>query len=67
MNIFKHPKEVCMTYLEHFCLSMEMAYLLCVGSMKAVVHAIYPDICVTSTTDTVATIQERLRTAGCRD
>ena len=65
MKLFQHPTQVCMTYLEHFCFSMEMAYVLCSGSFKAVVHAFYPDLYVTSTTDTVNSIKRRLKMVGC--
>jgi|UniRef100_A0A6C0ESN4 hypothetical protein len=66
MEFFKHPKQVCMTYFEHFCFSMEMAYILGLGSLKAVIHAIYPDFYITSTTDAIDYIQKRLKTVGCR-
>ena len=49
MEFFKHPKQVCMTYFEHFCFSMEMAYILGLGSLKAVIHAIYPSESIRAT------------------
>jgi len=64
--IFEHPQKVCMTYVEHFKLSSEMAYVLGIGSIKAIIHAIYPDAFVTSTTDTINYIQKRLSESGCR-
>jgi len=64
--LFEHPKKVCMTYMEHFKLSGEIAYVLCVGSIKAIIHAIYPDMFITSTTDTINYIQKRLNESGCR-
>ena len=33
--MFKHPKEVCMSYLEHCMLSLKFSYILFVGSIKA--------------------------------
>ena len=66
MNIFSHPTQVCMTYYEHFCFSMEVAYIFSLGSFKAIIHAFYPDMYVTSTTDTVMNIQQRLKQMGCR-
>ena len=65
MCIFKHPSQVCMTYYEHFCFSMEMAYTFSVGSFKAFIHAFYPDVYETSTTDIVNGIQQRLTESGC--
>ena len=64
--LFKHPRKVCMTYMEHFTLSGEMAIVLGVGSIKAIIHAIYPDMFITSTTDTINYIQKRLSESGCR-
>ena len=31
---FNHPKQVCMTYLQHMLLSFRFSYLLCVGSIQ---------------------------------
>jgi hypothetical protein len=54
-----------MTYIEHFKLSGEMAYVLGAGSIKAIIHAIHPDLFVTSTTDLIQYIQKRLSESGC--
>tara|TARA_B100001248_G_C27369512_1_gene450925 strand:+ start:1328 stop:1522 length:195 start_codon:yes stop_codon:yes gene_type:complete len=64
--MFTHPKEVCMTYWEHFCLSMNFAKIFGIASVKAIIHAIYPDIYITSTTDATSEIQKILKTKGCR-
>ena len=63
--MFKHPKEVCMTYLEHATLSFKFSCMLFVGSIKAFIHAIYPDICVTSTSDLIVDIKKKMENAGC--
>ena len=67
MRIFQHPTQVCMTYFEHFFFSMEMACVFSLGSIKAIVHAFYPDWFITSTTDTVDYVQNRLKMVGCRE
>ena len=67
MTIFKHPTQVCMTYLEHFQFSMKLAFLQLDGSIKAVIHAFWPDICVTSTNDINRKIRYLLDNAGCKD
>ena len=41
-KFFKHPKQVCMTYFEHFKLSMNFSKLLAIGALKAFVHVILP-------------------------
>tara|TARA_X000000368_G_C22637896_1_gene539682 strand:+ start:308 stop:502 length:195 start_codon:yes stop_codon:yes gene_type:complete len=63
--MFKHPKEVCMSYLEHCMLSLKFSYILFVGSIKALTHAIYPDMYVTSTSDLLVDIKKRMEKAGC--
>lgn len=67
MSIFKHPKNVCMTYFQHAKVSLYFSYLFSKGAFLAIVHAIIPDIAVTSTTDTVAEISRILSTTGCKD
>ena len=63
--MFKHPKEVCMNYLEHCMLSLNFSYMLFVGSMKAFIHAVYPDMYVTSTSDLLVNIKKKMEKAGC--
>ena len=67
MKLFNHPAEVSMSYLQHFRFSMEIAYVFWLASMKAIVHAVYPDAYIHSTSDPINYIQERLKSAGCRD
>ena len=67
MQIFRHPKAVCMTYFEHAKLSLYFSYLFSKGAVLAVVHAIIPDIATTSTSDTVDAVSHILANAGCRD
>ena len=51
MRIFAHPDEVCMSYTQHCKLSIKLALLMLLGSIKAFIHAFIPDLCITSTTD----------------
>ena len=48
---FKHLKEVKMSYTEHFIFSGKLSIMLFKGAIKALIHAIYPDIYITSTSD----------------
>ena len=64
--MFSHPKKVCMSYFQHFKFSMEMSSRLLIGSFQAFVHAVYPDIYITSTSDTIKKIDERIKESGCR-
>ncbi len=64
--IFNHPQNVCMTYLEHMKLSLQLSSLFFVGSVKALVHAFVPDVFITSSTDTVRIANEKMSKAGCK-
>ena len=64
--MFSHPSQVCMTYLEHMKLSLELSSLFFIGSIKALVHAFIPDIYITSSTNTVNIAKEKMSKAGCR-
>lgn len=66
LRFFIHPEIVCMTYLNHFCFSLEMAWYLGVGCVKSLIHAFIPDLFVNSTSEIVTLIQQRLSQVGCR-
>ena len=57
----RHPKEHDMTYIEHFKLSLHLSNILFKGSIKAFIHAIYPDIFITSTSDTSKLLVRKLK------
>ena len=63
--MFEHPSKVCMTYLQHFKLSMGFSYMFAVASVKAFIHAIIPDVYIRSTTDTVETALQIIKNSGC--
>tara|TARA_B100001093_G_scaffold294467_1_gene280876 strand:+ start:357 stop:575 length:219 start_codon:yes stop_codon:yes gene_type:complete len=63
--MFFHPSEVCMDYVSHFKISIRCAFLLFIGSLKAFVHSVYPDIFITSTSETIQSIQKILKDSGC--
>ena len=67
MPIFRHPKNVCMTYFEHARLSLYFSYVFSKGALLAIVHAIIPDIALTSTSDTVKEVSAILAVSGCRE
>lgn len=48
---FKHLKEVKMSYMEHFVFSSNIFLMLFKGSIKALIHAFYPDVYITSSSD----------------
>ena len=55
-----------MTYLEHFVFSARLAVALAVGAVQAMVHAVWPDVYVTATSDLVDWLTQTLKDAGCR-
>ena len=57
--------QVCMSYATHFRLSSWIALQLFLGSFRALAHAVFPEVCATSTTRLVSRLQTVLRTSGC--
>ncbi len=51
--MFKHLREVNMTYLDHMKFSLFLSFTFLKATFGAFIHAIYPDILVTSSTDTL--------------
>lgn len=66
-EIFQHPKQVCMDYFSHFTFSSSLSLKLAIGSIKAFIHAIYPDIYITSTSDLISEIHTDIVTNGCKE
>ncbi|MAZ55181.1 MAG: hypothetical protein CMP55_05200 [Flavobacteriales bacterium] len=64
--LFQHPKQVCMTYFSHFWFSMSLSLKLAIGSIKAFIHAIYPDKYITSSSDVTKEIMEDIESSGCK-
>ena len=64
--MFTHPKSVCLTYYQHFCFSMHVTKKLIIGSIKSFIHAIYPDIFITTTSDLLIELKNEMNEIGCR-
>ena len=64
--IFKHPKEVCMTYFEHMKFSLYLSYMFGKASFCALIHAVYPDILITTPSDTICKLTFEMKRIGCR-
>ena len=64
---FDHPNRVCMSYWTHARHSLSLAWLLGWASVRATVHAVVPSWYVTSTTDCVAEVLQRLVDSGCQE
>ena len=63
---WKHPAKVCMTYFGHMKLSFGFAKDLFVASQQAIIHGIFPDYYVDSTSQVIETIQKKMSDVGCR-
>ena len=58
-NIFtKHPKEVDETYFEHMCCAFKFHYTLLRLSLCALVHAIFPFLCVTTASEGIKKLND---------
>ena len=64
--MFTHPKSVCLTYYQHFCFSINVTKKLFIGSIKSFIHAIYPDIFITTTSDLLIELKNEMNNIGCR-
>ena len=49
--MFSHLTKVKMSYIQHLNYSLNFSRILFSGSMKALVHGIFPNLYETSTTD----------------
>ena len=67
MALFAHPAAVCMTYAEHWRLSMRMAALFATAALKAAVHAFLPFAFASASTDAARRASAELAAAGCRN
>ena len=63
--MFRHPKNVCMTYFTHMRFSLYLSYSFFRGFIAALIHAIYPDILVTYSSDLINKLSRDMRQIGC--
>ena len=63
--MFEHLKEVHMTYCEHLLFSLKLSSLFFIGSIKAIVHGMYPDVCTQSSTEIINSISYKIKTKSC--
>ena len=65
-KMFKHPAKACMTYFEHFKFSMFLSKEFGKATIGAFVHAIYPDILITHSRDTVFKLKDEFEKRGIK-
>lgn len=54
-----------MTYSDHLLFSLQLSSLFFVGSVKAFIHAFYPDILANSSTEVNELIAKKIKASGC--
>ncbi len=64
--MFRHPSRACMTYWSHFKFSMYLSKEFSKASVGAFIHAIYPDILISHSTDTLSRLQKEFQKKGCK-
>uniref|UniRef100_A0A6C0LEL1 Uncharacterized protein n=1 Tax=viral metagenome TaxID=1070528 RepID=A0A6C0LEL1_9ZZZZ len=65
-NLFlDHPNSVCLTYNDHFKLSMKFSYKFDITSLKAFIHATFPFMFIKSTTEIMNDIENQLKINKC--
>ena len=66
VNSDQHLNSVCMSYFEHYCISMYLSGNLLLGSVKAFIHAWIPCWYTTSTSDLINDLKNIVNTIGCQ-
>ena len=62
----EHPTNVCLSYIQHMKFAMEMSGRLLVGSGQAFIHAWFPFLFISSTSELNTVLTKRLSEVGCR-
>ena len=62
---YKHLTQVCMTYTEHLKFSLSLSGKFAVGSYRAFVHALVPNLYTTSSSDVISDVAYHMSTHGC--
>lgn len=56
----EHPASVGETYLQHLCMAVSFAAAMLAGGLACLVHAVFPFVCVTTGSRTIARLHERM-------
>ena len=56
-----HLKDVDMTYGDHLIFSLSLSRIFLESSIKAIIHAFLPDVYVTSSTDNIKLLQNKMK------
>lgn len=62
-----HLQGVCMSYATHMCFSLRLSLLFFKASIGAIVHALVPGLCITSSSHYSARITSIIHASGCAE
>ena len=61
-----HPKNVCMSYFQHFLFSFKLSVYFLKKSIQAFVHSIYPNFYITSSSNVPKELKQKFSYVGCK-
>jgi len=61
-----HPKSVCMNYFQHFSFSFGLSFYFFKKSIHALIHSIYPNLYITSSSDVPKELEYKFSDVGCK-
>lgn len=64
-SYFKHPNSVCLSYYNHLKLSLYFSKKFFIASIKAFIHAFFPNNYITLTSETVSKILSVINYSRC--
>ena len=66
-SYFSHPNNFCMSYYDHFLVSINYSKIFTFAAIKAIIHAFFPNIFITSTTDSINKVNKLLKKYNCNN
>jgi len=66
LSLTKHPNSNGMGYFKHMYYSLKFAIMLFIASIKALLHALFPFLFSTSTSDVIRDINKIQKQIGCK-
>ena len=64
---FRHLRDSNMNYFEHAFVSLNYAFILFISCIKALIHSFIPDLFVTSTSECILEINNKLTRHNKKD
>ena len=64
---FRHLRDSNMNYFEHMLNSLNYAFILFISCIKALIHSFIPDLFITSTSECILEINNKLMRHNKKD